>query len=68
MDAIYQFYKKNDQVEFVLDNFYNNGGGIGLGIKLSNQTLPANALNLHKKEKENLIHFMNALNSPVSNY
>lgn len=49
-------------------DFYNNGGGIGLGIKLSNQTLPANALNLHKKEKENLIHFMNALNSPVSNY
>ena len=37
-------------------------------LKLSNQTLPANALNLHKKEKENLIHFMNALNSPVSNY
>ena len=26
MDAIYQCYEKNDQVEFVLDNFYNNGG------------------------------------------
>ena len=57
-------YKSLQQVV----DFYNNGGGIGLGIKLSNQTLPANALNLHKKEKENLIHFMNALNSPVSNY
>lgn len=32
-------------------DFYNNGGGIGLGIKLSNQTLPANALNLNKKKK-----------------
>ena len=49
-------------------DFYNNGVGIWLGIKLSNQTLPANALNLNKKEKENLIHFMNALNSPVSDY
>ena len=57
-------YKSLQQVV----DFYNNGGGIGLGIKLSNQTLPANALNLHKKEKENLIHFMNALNSPVSDY
>jgi cytochrome c peroxidase len=57
-------YKSLQQVV----DFYNNGGGIGLGIKLSNQTLPANALNLNKKEKENLIHFMNALNSPVSDY
>lgn len=28
MDAIYQCYKKNHQVEFVLENFYTNGGGI----------------------------------------
>jgi cytochrome c peroxidase len=57
-------YKNLQQVV----DFYNNGGGNGLGIQLSNQTLPSNALNLNKKEKENLIHFMNALNSPVSNY
>jgi cytochrome c peroxidase len=57
-------YKNLQQVV----DFYNNGGGNGLGIQISNQTLPSNALNLNKKEKENLIHFMNALNSPVSNY
>lgn len=26
MDAIYQCFKKNDQVEFVLENFFKNGG------------------------------------------
>ena len=28
MDAIYQCYKKNQHVEFVLENFYKNGGDI----------------------------------------
>lgn len=47
-------------LEEVID-FYDKGGGAGLGIVLPNQTLPASKLNLSKKEKSNLIAFMQAL-------
>jgi cytochrome c peroxidase len=41
--------------------FYNNGGGYGLGIAPANQTLPAQKLNLSKKEMKQIIAFMKAL-------
>lgn len=43
--------------------FYNNGGGAGLGIKLSNQTLSTEKLQLTKKEIEDIIAFMKSLES-----
>lgn len=47
-------------LEEVVD-FYNDGGGAGLGIAPENQTLPPDKLNLTKKEKKDLISFMKAL-------
>lgn len=44
----------------VLD-FYNQGGGAGMGIKVANQTLPATPLELSSQEIDALIVFMNAL-------
>jgi cytochrome c peroxidase len=41
--------------------FYNKGGGKGLGIDLPNQTLPETKLNLSTKEKKDLVAFMNTL-------
>ncbi|HEY9260849.1 cytochrome-c peroxidase [Chitinophaga sp.] len=43
--------------------FYNNGGAIGLGINLSNQTLSKESLRLTEKEKEDIIAFMESLES-----
>jgi cytochrome c peroxidase len=47
-------------LEEVID-FYDRGGGTGLGIDLPNQTLPADRLNLNPSEKQALIAFINAL-------
>ena len=44
----------------VLD-FYNRGGGFGLGMPVPDQTLPGNNLHLSKKEMNNIIAFLNAL-------
>ncbi|MHA3789215.1 cytochrome-c peroxidase [Flavobacterium hauense] len=53
-------------LEEVID-FYNNGGGGGLGLNVSNQTLSADPLNLTAKEKKELITFINSLNDvPVA--
>jgi cytochrome c peroxidase len=52
-------------LEEVVD-FYNNGGGQGLGIAPSNQTLPFEKLNLTKKEKKDLIAFMKTLTDTTS--
>ena len=43
--------------------FYNNGGGAGIGITLPNQTLSAEKLRLTEKEKEDIIAFMQSLES-----
>ena len=45
-----------------LIDFYNNGGGGGLGLNVSNQTLSPDSLNLTAKEKKELIAFMKSLN------
>lgn len=41
--------------------FYNNGGGIGLGLDVPHQTLPGDSLNLSKREQKDLIAFMKSL-------
>lgn len=41
--------------------FYNNGGGKGLGLKVENQTLPEDKLNLNQKEIDQIIDFMKSL-------
>lgn len=47
-------------LEEVLD-FYNEGGGEGLGLKMKNQTLPPDKLNLTKHEIKQIIAFLNTL-------
>ncbi|MCJ7935841.1 MAG: cytochrome-c peroxidase [Chryseobacterium sp.] len=52
-------------LEEVLD-FYNEGGGEGLGLKMKNQTLSPDKLNLTQTEIRQIIAFLNAL-TDVSN-
>lgn len=47
-------------LEEVID-FYNSGGGNGLGIQLENQTLPSDHLQLTPKEKIQLVAFLKTL-------
>jgi cytochrome c peroxidase len=54
-----------ETLEEVLD-FYNKGGGSGLGIAPDNQTLPAEGLNLSKKEKHQIIAFLKSLTDTIS--
>jgi len=42
--------------------FYNKGGGEGMGFSVYNQTLSPDPLNLTEKEKKELIAFMKSLN------
>ncbi len=42
-------------------DFYNRGGGAGIGIRLPNQTLPSDKLGLTAREQRALVQFMNAL-------
>jgi len=44
-------------------DFYNKGGSTGLGIKIDNQTLPPDKLNLTAKEQKDVIAFIEALDS-----
>jgi cytochrome c peroxidase len=47
-------------LEEVID-FYNDGGGAGVGLEVTNQTLSSDPLGLTQKEKEALILFMESL-------
>jgi cytochrome c peroxidase len=47
-------------LEEVVD-FYDRGGGNGLGMKLPNQTLPPERLHLSRQEKRDLVAFLGAL-------
>jgi cytochrome c peroxidase len=47
-------------LESVMD-FYNKGGGAGLGINIPEQTLSSKPLNLSKQESEQVIQFINSL-------
>ncbi|MEF3077614.1 cytochrome-c peroxidase [Winogradskyella poriferorum] len=44
-----------------LMDFYNNGGGIGLGLEFEYQTLPPDSLHLQPNEIKDIIAFMNSL-------
>lgn len=52
-------------LESVID-FYDKGGGAGLGIAPPNQTLPADKLRLTPQEKKALVAFMQALTDTSS--
>jgi cytochrome c peroxidase len=52
-------------LEEVVD-FYDGGGGNGLGMRLPNQTLSPEPLHLTRKEKGDLVAFMNALTDTTS--
>jgi cytochrome c peroxidase len=41
--------------------FYDRGGGLGMGLDVPNQTLPADRLNLTSTEKQALVAFMRAM-------
>mgnify|MGYP001824364242 CR=1 FL=1 len=45
--------------------FYNQGGGIGLGMELENQTLPPDNLNLSANETEDLRAFLKTLDDSI---
>jgi len=47
-------------LEQVID-FYNSGGGVGMGLKVDNQTLSADKLNLSKLEIKQIIAFLGTL-------
>jgi cytochrome c peroxidase len=47
-------------IEEVIE-FYNKGGGAGMGLRVNNQTLPTDPLNLSRQEKIQLIAFMHSL-------
>lgn len=47
-------------LEEVVD-FYNKGGGTGLGLSVENQTLPTDELKLNEKEIKALVAFMKTL-------
>jgi cytochrome c peroxidase len=49
-----------ETLEDVLE-FYNRGGGAGLGLEIENQTLSDEPLNLTEKEKEDIIVFLQTL-------
>jgi cytochrome c peroxidase len=46
-------------------DFYDQGGGVGSGIPVENQTLPPDKLNLSVKEKEYLELFLLSLNERI---
>lgn len=48
-----------------LVDFYDRGGGAGIGIGLANQTLPPDPLRLTPGEKRDLVAFMGALTDTV---
>ena len=52
-------------LEQVVD-FYNKGGGAGLGYKVDNQTLASDKLNLSKKECDELVSFIKSLDSKMN--
>lgn len=51
-----------------LMDFYNKGGGAGLGFELNYQTLSSDPLDLTKQEIEDLISFMKSLSGKGDHY
>jgi cytochrome c peroxidase len=49
-------------LESVID-FYDAGGGAGIGARLGHQTLPADSLHLSAGQKKSIVAFLRALSS-----
>ncbi|QDO94552.1 cytochrome-c peroxidase [Formosa sediminum] len=60
LTAPYMHNGSFETLEDVLE-FYNLGGGAGMGLDVDNQTLPETPLNLTKQEIKDLIAFMETL-------
>ncbi|MEL6653904.1 MAG: cytochrome c peroxidase, partial [Bacteroidota bacterium] len=60
LTAPYMHNGAYETLDDVMD-FYNKGGGAGIGIHLDNQTLPPDPLNLNDGEIADVIAFMEAL-------
>jgi cytochrome c peroxidase len=56
-----------ETLEQVLE-FYDAGGGVGLGLVVPNQTLPPDRLNLAAEEKQDLLAFMRSLTDTTGFY
>jgi len=54
-----------ENLEQVIE-FYNKGGGAGLGLAVTNQTLSSDSLRLTANEKKSLIAFLNTLTDTAS--
>jgi cytochrome c peroxidase len=54
-------------LESVMD-FYDQGGGAGLGLDIPNQTLSSVPLKLTDREKGDLVSFLQSLTDDISNY
>ena len=52
-------------LEQVID-FYNNGGGLGHGLKVPNQTLSSDSLNLTQAEQSAMVAFLGTLSEEIS--
>ena len=64
LTAPYMHNGAMDSLAHVVD-FYNRGGGAGLGLDLPHQTLPFDALALDAREVADLVAFMEALTDEV---
>jgi cytochrome c peroxidase len=51
----------------ILIDFYDQGGGAGLGLSVPSQTLSAGKLNLTENEKKDIVEFLNALTDDLKN-
>jgi cytochrome c peroxidase len=60
LSAPYMHNGGMETLEAVLD-FYNAGGGAGLGLDVPNQTLPPDSLGLTRGEMDDIIAFMKSL-------
>jgi len=64
--ALYMHNGVYESLEQVID-FYNSGGGSGLGFDLPHQTLPFDELQLTDEEQQSLVAFLKTLNSTPEN-
>lgn len=55
------------ELQDVMD-FYNNGGGAGIGLEVKNQTLAPDSLGLSQGEINDIIAFMKSLTDTTLNY
>jgi cytochrome c peroxidase len=46
-------------------DFYDRGGGAGIGVQLGHQTLPTDALQLSAGERRALVRFLEALTDTI---